>query len=61
MAVFERPYLKKEFHRVLQWSQRWGLHRESPRSLRLGYLNPSSVTTFHEANRYGLEKTGMTG
>jgi hypothetical protein len=61
MAVFERPYLKKKFHRALQWPQRWGLFRESPRSLRLGYLDPSSVATSHEANRYGLEEMGMTG
>ena len=61
MAVFERPYLKKEFHRSLQWSQRWGLHRKSHGSLRLSYLNPTSVTTSLEASRYGLEKMGMTG
>jgi len=61
MAVFERRYLKKEFHRVLQWSQSWGLHRGSPSGLLLGSLNPTSVTTSREANRYRLEKMGMTG
>ena len=54
-------YLKKEFHRVLHRSQRWGLHRKSPGGLRLAHLNPTSVTTSREANRYRLEEMGMTG
>ena len=54
-------YLEKEFHRVLHKSQRWGLHRGSPESHRLVHLNPTSVATSPEANRYRLEKMGMTG
>ena len=61
MAVFERRYLKKEFHRDLHRSQRWGLHPKSSGSLRLVHLNPTSVTTSREANRYRLERMGMTG
>jgi hypothetical protein len=61
MAVFESRYLNREFHRVLQWPQRWSLHRGSHRYLLLGYLNPSSVATSREANRYRLEKMGMIG
>ncbi|HUT69603.1 MAG TPA: hypothetical protein VMW89_02905 [Desulfatiglandales bacterium] len=61
MAVFERRYLKKEFHPARQWPQRWGLHRGSHGSLRLAHLNPISVATPRETNRYRLEKIGMTG
>ena len=32
-----------------------------PGSLHLAHLNPTSVTTSREANRYRLEKMGMTG
>ena len=58
---FREAISQKKLHRVLQWSQRWGLHRGSHGSLRLAHLNPTSVTTSREADRYRLEKMGMTG
>ena len=60
-GCFRKAISQREFHRVLEWSQRWGLHRGSPGSLRLAHLNPTPVTTSREANRYRLEKMGMTG
>jgi len=52
--------ISKKFHRVLQWSNMWGLHLRSPGSLRLVHLNPTYSITSLEAYRYRLEKIGMT-
>jgi hypothetical protein len=60
MPVFERPYLKK-IPPDIAATQYLGFammsHRESP----LSSLNPKYRVASYQANRYGLEKIGMTG
>ena len=61
MAVFERWYLEKNTTRSCSGHRGGVLHRASHGSLCLAHLNPTSVDTSREANRYHLEKMGMTG
>ena len=60
MAVFERRYLKKEFHPVFQRATMWGLLPGSIVSLVPVYLNLKYLSTCTEADRYRLEKMGMS-
>jgi hypothetical protein len=63
MPVFERPYLKKKFHPALVGgtAQYLGFTLMSPWESALSSLNPKYWVAGYQANRYGLEKIGMTG
>ncbi|OEU63136.1 MAG: hypothetical protein BBJ57_09345 [Desulfobacterales bacterium PC51MH44] len=52
--------ISKKFHRILQWSNMRGFLLGSPGSLYLAQLNTTYLATSFQADRYRLEKIGMT-
>jgi hypothetical protein len=60
MPVFERPYLKK-IPPDIAATQYLGFTMMNPWESALSSLNPKYWIAGYKANRYGLEKIGMTG
>jgi hypothetical protein len=59
MHVFERPYLRKSStgHRS---DPIFGVYDDEPLGVCFEFLNPKYWVAGYQANRYGLEKIGMT-
>jgi hypothetical protein len=60
MPVFERPYLKKNStgHRS---EPIFGVYDDEPLGICFEFFKPQIWVAGYQANRYGLEKIGMTG
>jgi len=59
MSLIERGYLKKKYHRTMQWLKIQGFLHRALRATSGHFTNPEFLATSTCRDRYPLEKRGM--